>query len=65
MDLSAMYDNDKNFKEYIDRYCKCRQISKEEALSHTTTKEVAEMYSKYPKDCESKGAVQTINTCGC
>lgn len=65
MDLSVMYDNDKNFREYVDRYCKCREVTKEIALTHITVAEAAEMYSKYPKDCEQKGAVQTINTCGC
>ena len=64
-DLNSMYENDNNFKEYVDKYSKEREIPKDVALTHMMVKEAAEMYSKYPKNCETKSSVQTINTCGC
>lgn len=42
--MREQYDKDPRFQEYVDRYSKARQITKDEALTHTMVKSVAEYY---------------------
>lgn len=44
------YKSDPEFRDYIDSYCKSRQISQFEALAHITVAEVAEYYKTKNKD---------------
>ena len=44
--MTNFYNNNKNFKEYVDKYCKKHGISVETALTHRLIKEVAEQYGK-------------------
>ncbi len=41
---SSLYDRSKDFREYVDRYCRKHQISVEEAVLHALVKEVGKMY---------------------
>lgn len=42
--MMELYLSNKNFKEYVDRYCKKHSISIEEALRHAMVKHVADCY---------------------
>lgn len=44
MDGKALYDNNKDFKQYVDKYANQRKLSIEEALSHALVKEVGKVY---------------------
>ena len=41
--MNNLYETNSDFKEYVDRYSKCRRISVEEALEHELVKE----YGRY------------------
>lgn len=38
------YENNQEFKEYVDKLCKARKISKEEALQQAIIKEIYDYY---------------------
>ena len=42
--MQDMYDNNSEFRDYVDAYCSHRGVSKEEALQHITVKYVAQYY---------------------
>lgn len=48
--VNEAYQSDPEFRDYVDSYCKSRQISKFEALAHITVAEVAEYYKTKNKD---------------
>lgn len=39
-----LYNTNKDFRTYVDRYCKKHQIPVEEAVQHELVKEVGKMY---------------------
>lgn len=45
MDLMERYQEDKNFREYVDRYCKAYNRTVEETLNHALIQEVARYYA--------------------
>lgn len=56
-DLYDQYIDDKNFKAYVETYCKSRGLGPFEALRHIIVKEVARYYRDKDKDViEPKGA---------
>lgn len=46
MDGKVLYDNNKDFKRYVDRYANQRRLSVEEALRHALVKEVGKCYKE-------------------
>ena len=44
------YRTDKDFKEYVDKYCHNRDVGIFEALAHMTVHKVAEYYAGAKKD---------------
>ena len=44
--MSDLYENNENFKEYVDRYCMIYRYSVEQALTHAIIKHVADFYVK-------------------
>lgn len=42
--MREFYENNAQFKEYVDKYCKCHNVTVDEALSHLIVKEVAKSY---------------------
>ena len=44
--MIIFYNSNKDFKTYVDKYCKKHGISVETALTHRLIKEVAEQYGK-------------------
>lgn len=48
------YKNDKNFKLYVDKYCKTYRYSLEEALQHKTVHDVYEYYQEKENENDSK-----------
>lgn len=42
MNLNELYENDADFRGYVDRYAKCRWITVEEALTHKLVRNYAE-----------------------
>ena len=40
------YNNNKNFKQYVDKYCKEYGLAVAEALQHSVVREVEEQYKK-------------------
>lgn len=44
--MRAYYENNENFREYVDRYAASRGISIEEALSHAIVRIVGEEWKK-------------------
>lgn len=42
--IGNLYDRNKDFREYVDRYCRKHQISVEEAVLHEIVKGVGKMY---------------------
>lgn len=42
-------------EEYIERYAKAREISKEEALTHKTVQETIKYYREVDKDANRNG----------
>ena len=52
MDTRSLYHENKDFHDYVDRYCKKyvegKSISLEEAFNHILVKEVAEFYTTKP-----------------
>ena len=57
--MEDMYDNNSDFRDYVDSYCSHRGISKEEALKHITVRCVAQYYKDKTADRidESREAV--------
>lgn len=53
MDLKKLYNENKDFREYVDRYSAHREMGKpisvEEALTHLIVRNVAEEYSNGAK----------------
>jgi len=47
--MEKLYNNNLDFKEYVNRYCKTYGITTEKALKHELVKEVALMYDKKEK----------------
>lgn len=45
MDLMERYREDKNFHEYVDRYCKAYNRTIEDVLNHALVREVARYYT--------------------
>lgn len=44
--MNELYVNNKDFMEYVDRYCQKHSISVAQALQHAIVKSVAEYYIK-------------------
>ena len=42
--MREQYDDDPRFREYVDRYCKAREIDTSEALTHALIKSAADYY---------------------
>lgn len=50
--LSDLYENDDNFKGYVDRYCEQRGIEKEEAFKHAIVNDYADDILNPSKDMD-------------
>lgn len=50
MDLRKMYETDADFKGYVDRFVKHRNISTDEALKHSIVRNYAEDLEERKKD---------------
>ena len=46
--LTDMYEQDEDFKRYVDRYCTKHQIPVKEALTHVIVQDVASGYLNKP-----------------
>ena len=46
--LTDMYEQEEDFKRYVDKYCTKHQISVNEALTHVIVQDVASGYSNKP-----------------
>lgn len=44
MDIRDFYNSNIDFRGYVDRFCKTYDLSVDEALQHSTVREVAEYY---------------------
>lgn len=40
------YNTNKDFREYVDKYCRKHKCTVEEALTHVIVKEVEKLYRK-------------------
>lgn len=61
MDLKQMYEENKDFKRYVDRHAKQYDLTLEEALLHAVVRNAAEYYEAAEK---GKIAVTEVNA-GC
>lgn len=43
--MRSLYESNKRFREYVDRYAVCRGISVEEALTHKIVRIVGEEWT--------------------
>lgn len=48
--MKDFYNQNKDFKEYVDRYCRNKDVSVEEVLSYKQTQLVAEYYREMEQD---------------
>lgn len=46
--LTDMYEQDEDFKRYVDRYCTKHQIPVKEALTHVIVQDIASSYLNKP-----------------
>lgn len=46
IDYTALYEQNKDFKRYVDRYCTKHRISVAEALQHYLVKMAGRMYKE-------------------
>ena len=46
MDGKTLYENNKNFKQYVDKYANQRRLTIDEALEHALVKEVGKCYEE-------------------
>lgn len=51
MNLQELYETNGDFREYVDRYCRCYRISVEEALNHKLVEE-------YARHCVNEGVTE-------
>ena len=42
----SAYETNKDFKEYVDKYCNTYKVTVEEALKHVLVQEVEKMYKE-------------------
>ena len=49
-DTHRQYEEDRDFRDYVDRYTRCRGITTDEALEHITVKYAAEYYTDAKRD---------------
>ena len=49
MNLNELYENNKDFKEYVDKYSKTHNITVETAMTHKLVKNVADQISEKEK----------------
>ena len=61
MDLKKMYEENKDFKRYVDRHAKQYDLTVEQALSHAVVRNAAEYYEAAEK---GKISVSEVNA-GC
>lgn len=45
VDYEELYRKNKDFREYVDRYCMARNIPATEALKHKIVQEVGDYYN--------------------
>ena len=45
LDITSFYNSNKDFKRYVDLYCRKTGITVDEALEHTLVKDVANYYA--------------------
>lgn len=67
MDLWIFYRENKDFHDYVDRYCVKHKISPDEAIRHVIVKAYAEQLSKRIAEVvkvETKYDVEDIKACG-
>ena len=46
IDFRALYEQNADFKRYVDRYCTKHRISVEEAIKHALVRDAGEYYKK-------------------
>lgn len=46
--MKEYYENNADFKEYVDKYCHKHKVTVDEALTHEIVKQV---YLHYTKEC--------------
>lgn len=53
MGIAEFYENNKDFKLYVDRYCQTYRLSVDEALKHELVRQVYLMYREDAKRIQS------------
>lgn len=48
--MKDFYNQNKDFKEYVDRYCRNKDVTVKEVLSYKQTQLVAEYYREMEQD---------------
>lgn len=48
--MQELYENNKDFKRYVDLYCRRYDLSVEEALEHKMVQEVGKQYGEPEED---------------
>ena len=51
--MQDLYENNNDFKRYVDRYCRTYSLSVEEALEHNLVQEVGKQYMEEQNDDKS------------
>lgn len=54
IDYTAMYEQNEDFKRYVDRYCKKHRVSVDEALQHYLVRMAGRMYKEQAKTIARK-----------
>lgn len=48
-ELKQFYEEDEDFHEYVDRFCRCKDITEAQALDHRMMEIVADSYKSKDK----------------
>lgn len=48
--MRKFYNSNKDFKDYVDKYCRTYGLTVDEALTHALVKEVKDYYEKRGED---------------
>ena len=64
--MKKLYQTNKDFKDYVDRYMRNRDVTLEEVLSYKQTQLVGEMYKEQEEEMHQKGIpdwyIESCNT---
>lgn len=60
--MRKMYQQNKDLREYVDRYCRTYELTVDEALDHALVREVAESYLNKNNDSSLAPEVNSTYT---